>query len=413
MITSERIQIAICGSATALAGFALVLVLATAAALPVHAQTFTVLHQFKGAPDGSVSWSTLVPDPAGNFYGTTSIGGDGYGTIFQINTAGKLKILHRLKANEGGTPYAGLLRDSEGNLYGTTTAYGAYGNGTVFKLDKAGRLRVLYSFKGGSDGADPRAALIRDKKGNLYGTTFIGGRPGCFQNGCGTVFKVDTAGKETVLYAFGAYDGDGMFPFAGVIIDSQGNLYGTTGIGGSHRSSVCIETGCGTVFRLDPSGTETLLYEFNGGTDGANPLAALIRDQKGNLFGTAWNGGDLNCNFGGGCGVVFKVDSNNKETVLYNVEATDGGGIPEAGLVRDAAGNFYGTTYGGAGLCGAYCGAVFKLDRNRQETLLHKFIGNDGGQPIGTVAFDAKGNLYGTTSSYGKYNLGTVYRLTP
>jgi uncharacterized repeat protein (TIGR03803 family) len=409
MTTSERIQIAICGLGTALAGFALVLVLVSAAASPVQAQTFTVLHSFKGAPDGSVPWSTLVPDPAGNLYGTTSIGGDGYGTIFQINTAGKLKILHRLKANEGGTPYAGLLRDPEGNLYGTTTAYGAYDNGTVFKLDKAGRLKVLYSFKGGSDGWEPRATLIRDKKGNLYGTTLYGGQPGC---NCGIVFKVDSTGKETVLYAFGKYFGDGEWPFAGVIMDSAGNLYGTTGIGGSHRGSACIETGCGTVFRLDPSGTETLLYEFNGGTDGANPLAALIRDQKGNLFGTAWNGGDLNCNFGGGCGVVFKLDSNNKETVLYNFEATDGGGIPEAGLVRDAAGNFYGTAYG-SGSCGTGCGAVFKLDRNGKETVLHKFIGNDGGQPLGTVAFDAKGNLYGTTSSYGKYNLGTVFKITP
>jgi uncharacterized repeat protein (TIGR03803 family) len=410
MTTSKRIQIDICGLATVLAGFALVLILASAAVLPVQAQTFTVLHPFRGAPDGSVSWSTLVRDPAGNFYGTTSAGGDGYGTIFQINTAGKLKILHRLKANEGGTPYAGLLRDAEGNLYGTTTAYGAYGNGTVFKLDKAGRLKVLYSFKGGTDGADPRAALMRDKKGNLYGTTAMGGEPGC---DCGTVFKVDSAGKETVLYAFGAYFGDGEWPLAGVIMDSAGNLYGTTGIGGLHEGNACLEIGCGTVFRVDPNGTETLLYEFTGGTDGAFPLGALIRDQKGNLYGTASNGGDLNCNFGGGCGVVFKLDSNNKETVLYNFETTDGGGIPEAGLVRDAAGNFYGTTYGGGGLCGAYCGVVFKVDRNGKETVLHKFIGNDGGQPIGTVVFDAKGNLYGTTSSYGKYNLGTVYKLTP
>ena len=274
---------------------------------------------------------------------------------------------------DGANPFAGLVRDAQGNLYGTTAGGGdlacggGLGCGTVFKLDTTGKETVLYSFTGtGGDGSYPEAGLVRDAQGNLYGTTAWGG---VFNGiGYGTVFKVDTTGKETVLANFGSpyY---GLLPVAGLVRDAQGNLYGTTEYGGNGPWSCNYAhfSGCGVVFKVDTTGGE-MLHIFTGtGGDGAYPRAGLVLDAQGNLYGTTWAGGDPACESDGiyGCGTVFKVDTTGEETVLYSFTGTGGdGAYPRAGLVRDAQGNLYGTTYAGgdpACIAGTGCGTVFKL----------------------------------------------------
>jgi len=265
--------------------------------------------------------------------------------------------------------------DTAGNLYGTTPfggASGQAGSGTVFKLDTSSNLTVLHNFTG-SDGANPQAGLVMDKAGNLYGTTVFGGQPG--GGGSGTVFKLDTSLNLTVLHSF-TPGSDGQEPYAGLIMDAAGNLYGTTRAGGSSTSSNCQGTalgGCGTVFKLDTSGNETVLYSFKGGDDGAVPYAGLVMDALGNLYGTTNQGGSGPCTGANavliGCGTVFKLDTSGNETVLHSFTGGSGGAFPrnDGRLVMDAAGNLYGTTaQGGSGPCGNLgglggCGTVFKL----------------------------------------------------
>src|ERR1035438_8071215 len=236
---------------------------------------------------------------------------------------------------DGGIPYAGVVWDAQGNLYGTTSGGGASAYGTVFKLDTTGNETVLYSFTGtGTDGLDPQGNLMRDAKGNLYGTTVQGGVGCTAEDGCGTVFKLDTAGKETVLHDFTGSP-DGSSSFSGLVRDTQGNLYGTTAAGGDNA----CKNGCGIVFKLDATDHETVLYSFTGGTDGGSPQGNLVRDAQGNLYGTSGGGAS-------GYGTVFKLDASGKETVLYGFTgATKGdGAYPSGSLVRDAQGNLYGTT---------------------------------------------------------------------
>ena len=254
---------------------------------------------------------------------------------------------------------------------------------------------VLYAFKDQTDAANPYAGMVRDTAGHLYGTTFNGGGAGCYGYGCGAVFKLDTSGKEVILYSF-TDSPDGSGPYAGLVRDAEGNLYGTTLSGGS--------AGRGTVFKVGKDGRETVLHSFGGPDDGDSPYAPLIRDAAGNLYGTT-RGGKLN-----GYptyGTVFKVSKTGKETVLYNF-VYGAGAFPYAGLILDAADNLYGTTpSGGPG----EWGTVFKLSRTGGWTLLHSFSNSDGGEPFGGVVRDAKGNLYGTTAVGGSSGLGTVFKL--
>jgi uncharacterized repeat protein (TIGR03803 family) len=247
----------------------------------------------------------LVRDASGNLYGTTSIagnsscasllGGSGCGTLFRLNTSGKLTILHTFgSGTDGASPVGDLIGDSSGNLYGTTYAGGAHGYGSVYKINK-GVLTILYSFNFGvgTDGARPMCNLVRDSAGNLYGTTRFGGffaNSTCQGFGCGTIFKLDTTGNETVLYTFSG-NPDGNDPRAGLVADSAGNLYGTTAKGGAN--------GIGTVFRLETNGVETVLYSF--GSAGSSPLASLTPGPGGAFFGTAASGGT------GAAGVLFKI----------------------------------------------------------------------------------------------------------
>jgi uncharacterized repeat protein (TIGR03803 family) len=316
----------------------------------------TVLYNFLCAPgDGAYPAAALVRDSAGNLYGTTSGGGafgPGFGTVFKLDPAGHETVLHSFNFDgvDGAYPYAGLLMDPAGNLYGTTNGGGPSGYGTVFKLDPAGNETILYSFTGGSDGAFPYAGLIADSSHNLFGTTYGGGTSSNCNGGCGSVFKLDPSGTETVLHSFTG-GSDGSVPYAGLIMDSSGNLYGTT-------SSYGATSGFGTVFKLLPSGAETVLYRFTGGNDGATPFASLVRDPSGNLFGTTYEGGASNV------GTVFRVDPAGKETVLHSFTSTSTDGYkPFAGLVPGPSGNLYGTTeFGGSSSnCNGGCGTVFKL----------------------------------------------------
>jgi uncharacterized repeat protein (TIGR03803 family) len=389
----------------------------TASAPSAQGQTFTVLHSFMGGTDGEGPYGGVVRDAAGNLYGTTEygggntcFGGDSCGTVFKVDTTGKETVLHSFTGGaDGAYPLAGLILDAAGNLYGTTEYGGnlacnsGVGCGTVFKMDPAGKETVLYAFTRGVDGAGkPIAAVIRDAAGSLYGTTSQGGP---FSSG--TVFKVDTTGSETVLYTFTGGRGgtDGYYPDGALIRDAAGNLYGTTQLGGNYSF--------GTVFKLDSTGKETVLYRFRGGSSGDQPVGGVIMDKAGNLYGATQGGGYY---FDG---TVFKLNPVGNKTVLYHFGSGEDGSLPVAGVIADTAGNLYGTTaYGGD----FNSGTVFKLDKTGKETVLYNFTGGaDGALPVAGLVRDAAGNLYGTayfggdsgSNCSGVGGCGVVFKIAP
>ena len=382
-----------------------------------------VLHSFGNGLDGTFPTSGLIFDAAGNLYGTTYRGGShNYGTVFELTPNGSggwtSFLLHSFGSDgDGQQPWAGLIFDAAGNLYGTTLGL----DGAAFELMPNGGHQwtetALYrfGFNGGPDGQQPWASLVFDASGNLYGTT---GEGGSFY--VGTAFELTPNGSgswtETQIYSFGN-GSDGTTPVAGMIFDASGNLYGTTSAGGTY--------GFGTVFELTPNGsgswTETVLYNFGPAPDGQEPLAGLVFDAAGNLYGTTEQGGNLGFPCGTyGCGTVFELTPNGSggwtETILHRFGyGTDGLQPLYGSLIFDAAGNLYGTTREG----GTYStGTVFELmpngDGSWTETVLYSFgNGMDGFYPFGSLTFDAAGNLYGTTDAGGTYDLGTVFELTP
>lgn len=393
------------------------------AARPALAQTENVLYTFCSQPnctDGFGPDSNVVLDAQGNLYGETAAGGAHYyGTLFEVTPSGTEIVLQSFSFY-GADPGGSLIRDAKGNLYGTTlgSRHSHYA-GTVFERKKRS-VKYLYRFskEDRANGEWP-SGLIMDAKGNLFGTAYGGGDSGCYANfDCGVVFEVTAPGVETVLYSF-AGGADGSNPEGGVIFDGEGNLYGTTSYGGVG----CYGFGCGTVFKLTPEGTKTVLYTFTGGTDGEEPDAGLVMDSQGNLYGTTfWGGGLSGClTFGQeGCGTVFKVTPDGKETVLYSFGDGANGATPGR-LVLDGQGNLYGTAGWGGGVgCYPYgCGTVFELTPAGEMTILYRFTGMpDGAGPNGVV-LDGQGNLYGTTAYGGDrscnngYGCGTVFKLTP
>lgn len=381
------------------------------------AGTERVLYSFgASATDGQNPIASLIMDSAGNLYGTTLNGGANggtarssgspvtYGTAFKIGADGTESVLHSFGANatDGQSPFGGLIMDSAGNLYGTTEYGGAngqatgMGDGTVFKISASGTESVFYSFGAtATDGVDPMSGLIIDGFGNFYGTTYGGGTIGY-----GTVFKINASGTESILYSFGVNASDGRGPSGGLIMDSAGNLYGTTFSGGT--------IGNGTVFKIDPAGAETILHSFGpGGSDGAWPEGNLIMDSAGSLYGTT-----------SGAATVFKLSPGSggtyTETILYFFP---GGEAPHAGLILDGAGNLYGTTDFG----GVYEeGTVFKLTLDvggtYMETIVNSFSASatDGQRLLGSLITDSAGNLYGTTAYGGTYGpvgdgYGTIF----
>jgi uncharacterized repeat protein (TIGR03803 family) len=331
--------------------------------------TETVLFRF-GHGRGDVPQAGLVRDPAGNLYGTTSGGGHFLaGTVFRLGKDGKQKVLHsfdRQNGSPGGSfPGARVLRDSTGNLFGTTVNGGnSSDSGVVFKLNKFGKETVLYAFtcpicygKAGGGFGVSDSGVIRDAAGNLYGIAAGGTVTNGCTYGCGVVYKVDKNHAGTVFYSFTGGSSDGAGPNGNLTKDAAGNLYGTTYGGGGNG---CNNNGCGTVFKVDPSGHETLLYRFTGTTDGTAAAGGVARDPQGNLYGTTSRGGDPTCDGGFGCGVVFKIDPNGNETTLHTFTGGTDGESPNPDLIRDAAGNLYGTTFlGGDPTC--HCGVVFKI----------------------------------------------------
>jgi uncharacterized repeat protein (TIGR03803 family) len=443
--------------------------------------TQEVLYTFQGETDGGSPLGNLVFDNAGDLYGVTSYGGTSVyaaGTVFQLAPSStgewiETQLWSFTGGADGWLPEAGVaLRN--GNVYAAASMFGTYQHGAVIELtpNQSGQWSEAsvtdFPF---ADGGLPKVNLVSDALGNIFGATSVGGT-----NGCGIVFELTNANgvwNEKTLYEFkseaiseceadssalaidssgnlfgensigshqhpgsifelspGAggwifktiyvFNGEeGSRPFGGLIFDPAGNLYGTTKDGGSPG---CGGAGCGTVFELSRSGetwTESVLHRFTGGSDGANPVAGLILDAAGNLYGATPYGGPVDN------GTVFELSPGSagwSEKILYGFTNTRGDGAqPMAGLAFDSAGNLYGTTsaggYYGGGYCYGYgCGTVFELSPNSggwNETVLLQFKQSDGSYPLSTPIFDSAGNLYATAEGGLGYVWGTVIELSP
>jgi len=360
-------------------------------------QRENVLYAFTGSKDGKSPYNGLIRDKTGNLYGATYAGGAGMGVVFQVAPDGSQTVLHAFAGKDGSGPASDLIADKKGNLYGTTTAGGSANQGVIFSLKPGGRERVLYAFKGGTDGGFPVGALLMDKGGNIYGTTQYGGGA-C---NCGTVFKLAPDGTETLLHVF-AEGKDGAYPVARLYRDKAGNLFGTTYEGGG--SSNCGQYGCGTVFEISAAGKESVLHGFVG-TDGALPNGGLVADKTGNLYGTTFEGGgSSNCQ--GGCGAVYKLADDGSFAVLHAFTGSDGAN-PGSDLLAAGKGGLYGTSVAGGA---ANLGTVFAVKADGSESVLYSFAsGSDGANPISDLVAGAGGELYGTTSAGGTANAGTVF----
>ena len=382
------------------------------------AQTGTVLYSFTGQPDGANPHSSLLLDPKGNLFGTTNSGGAyGQGSVYELtpNSSGGWteSVIYSFNYGAGGyLPASGVIRDSKGNLYGTVYYGGANGAGAVFELTRNKKTdvwteQVLYSFAGfPTDGGEPVGALIFDKAGNLYGTTPVDGA-----YGQGVVYELSPNGSggwtETVLHNFISEDPqDGEGPSGALIFDEAGDLYGTTIQGGSGD--------LGTVFEVSPDGkggwTESLLYSFRGGNDGANPSATSALLLKGNtLYGATYSGGSAND------GTIFKLTYSKtkaqwQESVIYTFPGGANGAAPYAGLVDDPKGNLYGTTTTGVYGEG---GPVFELVKGPKNTWTEQVLYSDFRGSYAGLVRDKAGNLYGTSEFYGPDFYGAVFEVTP
>jgi uncharacterized protein YceK len=451
-------------------------VLFAAQTLVCQAQTYTVLHDFKGGKDGAGplpgSGAAFVGDSNGNLYGATA-GGDvqsDYGTVFELsppvgNGSWTETVLYRFKGGaDGDFPGAALLPDGAGGFYsatfeggtGTCAPFGSpAGCGTVFHLTppangkKAWKNQVLYTFQGTTDGAAPTGPLISDANGSLYSMTLAGGNGTCYSGvpGCGVVYRLDPPAHgskkwtESVLYAFtGA--ADGATPEAGLTFDAAGNLYGVTSYGGNLNCAGGI--GCGVVFKLTPpqngkTWSETVLYTFQGGNDGAFPQPAPVFDSTGALLGTTSDGGGATA-CSGGCGTAYRLvppkkgQTNWTETILHAFQGAPDGAEPNAGLTAAAGGGFVTTTFfGGTGACAFNglppgCGTVVELTPPAKgkiwtESVVHSLNGTtDGAEAAGGLLVDQSGTIYGaavgggdpkTCTAGAAPGCGTAFSITP
>lgn len=387
--------------------------------------SYKVIYTFKGGMDGAQPASDLL-DVDGKLYGTTFYGGDvssrfcyfGCGTVFETTTTGAVRVAHHFGGypNDGADPAAGLIA-FDGELYGTTTNGGADGTGTVYTMSSAGKEKLVYSFASGApgdvDGRYPASDLLA-VKGVLYGTSEYGGKYTCYSvNTCGTVFKVTTSGKETVLYSFryNPSQGDGFWPRAGLVAINA-LLYGTAVQGGA--------SGAGTIYTITPAGKETVLYGFSGRHDGAAPFGRLVV-LNGELYGTAALAGAY------GHGAIFAINASGKERTVYEFKGSPSDGGFPVGSLTVVDGKLYGATeQGGKYQCasGNYgCGTVFAVTTSGTESVLHNFKGGeDGANPNGGLAY-VSGSLYGTTYSGGTgtcnpssghtAGCGTIFEITP
>jgi len=396
-----------------------------AMAVASPAQTFTSLYNFcsqTNCDDGSRPTAGLVQGVDGNFYGTTVSGGTGgVGTVFKISASGTLTSLHSFDLTDGLNPFAGLVF-ANGYFYGTTFTGGNINLGNVFQMTPSGTVTQVYSFcskQGCTDGANPYAGLVEGPvfNGTFYGTTQMGGNGSCsgLGVGCGTVFQLSQTGTLTTLHAFAGPDGSG--PYAGLTLGADGNFYGTTQYGGSNNN--CIENsglGCGTVFRITPSGTLTTLYNFCSQpncADGYGPQAGLVQGLDGNFYGTAHWGGTQ------GNGTVFRTTPGGSLTTLHSFAGyPHDGANPIGGLIQATDGNFYGTTpSAGVHFTG---GTIFQMTPSGALTTLYSFCAlpncDDGSAPYDNLLQATDGNLYGTTSMGGNGCnggfCGTVFKVS-
>jgi uncharacterized repeat protein (TIGR03803 family) len=359
----------------------------------VHAQNLQiqVLYQFGGTPDGGQVYGPLAGDTAGNLYGTTSQGGFyGKGSVWKLDASGKETVLYSFNGPDSSIGYTGLVRDAHNNLYGMTAGGGTYGKGTVFKVDASGNYQLLYSFSG-ADGANPSAPnVVRDSAGNIYSTTVGGG-----DFGLGVVFRLDPSGNETVLHSFSGPDGS--IPTAGVIQDASGNLYGATIGGGAF--------GGGVIFKMDGTGKETVLYSFGGSEGLAAPTTTLTPDSNGNFYGTTGGGGAF------GNGAVYKLDATGTLTVLHSFDEAADGIEPFGRLARDNYGNLWGTLETEGPFLN---GAIYRLDTAGKFKVYGFPDPSIGAIPFAGMIRDDQGNLYGGTTGGGAgVGWGTVYKIIP
>jgi uncharacterized repeat protein (TIGR03803 family) len=394
-----------------------------AAATPAGAQTGIALRSFSTTDADGYTPGVVIFDTAGTLYVTTSQGGlyNG-GVVFKMTprTGGGWaeQILHsfNLAAGDGSGP-GGLVFDGSGNIYGSCSGGGAHGDGTVFKMipqpDGRWSEHILYSFSGGY-GTGP-SNVVLDAAGNLYGTTNYGG-----SYGLGSIFELtrhsDGTWVENTIHSFPVNSSDGYEPDSGVILDAAGNIYGTTFYGGAN---ICpqVGVGCGTVYKLSPATggtwTEAILHAFAGdGTDGSFPIAGVVFDPAGNLYGTTFTGG------AGSVGVIFELTPAGAtwtETILHTFENNGDGILPGGGsLAADAAGNFYGTTQEGGNLGN---GTIYKLTRGAGGTFTYatyfKFDGANGMYPGSNVTTDGHGNVFGPTPVGGAFGDGVLFAVKP
>ncbi len=400
----------------------LTLVLTVGITQVASAQTFDVLYGFTGGADGYWPQGNLVEDASGNLYGVTRVGGkyqidsggneNSYGTVFKIAPNGSVTTLHTFAGGAGGSMPWGIVLDATGNLYGVTawggdmSCWGGTGCGVLYKIDTGGHYSVVYNFEACSDGAQP-FSLTADGNGNIYGVTSFGGNNQCsIDGGFGTIFKVDASGHESVLYSFTG-GSDGQNPQNNLILDSSGNLYGAS---------------WNTAFKFNTTTLAfTLLHSFSGGLDGRLPKGTTL-DSAGNLYGNTYLGGLT------GYGLVYKIDANHNYSVLYNFRGGSDGGYPLGNIARDSSGNIYGAAFAG-GASQSYfgcessggCGVVFKVSPSGQETVLYSFTGfGDGGGGQG-VLLDSSNHIYGYTTKLGTFlgqngttndAYGTIYEVT-
>jgi uncharacterized repeat protein (TIGR03803 family) len=380
-------------------------------AIALPAQTFTTLSSFDGT-NGAQPYAGLIQAANGDFYGTTTSGGSGKsGTVFKVTPTGTLTTFHTFCSTtgcpDGANPYSGLVQGSSGNFFGTTLDGGPNGFGIVYQITTKGTESMLYGFcslTGCTDGGFPYAGLVLSSSGNLYGTTEFGGT-----HGGGTVFEITPTGTLTTLHDFCSESGcsDGESPYSGLVLAANGNFYGATFSGGANGPY-------GTIYKMTPAGALTTIYSFcsqSGCPDGRGPDATLVQGSGGDLYGTTSFGGAA------GDGTVFKITPTGALTTLYSFCAEAGcadGKTPKAGLVLGSDGNLYGTTTAGGN---SGDGTVFKITSSGILTTLYSFCSqsgcSDGDLPYAGLMQSTNGEFYGTTYYGGSGgNFGAVFSLS-
>jgi uncharacterized repeat protein (TIGR03803 family) len=360
---------------------------------PWSAFSTSALHSFDGANEGVSPQGGVIQGSDGSLYGTTTGGGSGnLGTIFKITPSGTLTVLHAFGgSSDGGVPYGALVQGTDGNFYGTTTTGGSGNLGTIFEITPSGTFTVLHYFTGTSDGGVPYGALVQGSDGKFYGTTTAGGT----YNG-GTIFAISAAGSFQVIHHLNGST-DGVSPYGALVQGTDGNFYGTTTGGGAGN--------LGTVFKVTPAGTFTVLHAFGGSSDGGVPDGGLVQASDGNFYGTTTTGGANNG------GTIFLMTPAGGFLVLHDFSGSVDGVSPYGTMIQATDGNLYGTTTGGGT---GNLGTIFQITPSGTFTVLHAFGGSsDGGVPDGALVQASDGNFYGTTTTGGANNGGTIYEMIP